>query len=111
MFNPPLTRSIASLLYRFDGVTPLSAAFQRSLFIIAIKSRLISFGQTARHSPIFVQPPKPSESVFVQQFKQPFFVEFRLIVNINDKWFDIIKSDRPIQRLGAFPKNPFPIFF
>ena len=42
---------------------PRRAAPSRSLFIIEMKSMLISFGQTASHSPMLVQAPNPSASI------------------------------------------------
>ncbi len=43
---------------------PLTDATSRSRFMRAMKSSGISFGQTAEHSPMLVQPPKPSASIW-----------------------------------------------
>src|SRR3990167_8439528 len=58
---------IHSKLRFFDDSYPVVLAFslevRYSRFMRAIKSRLISFGQTASHDPVTVQFPNPSSSI------------------------------------------------
>ena len=53
---------------RYVSERDVMAAFKSSLFIRAIHSIDISFGQLASHSPVFVQAPNISSSIFATIF-------------------------------------------
>src|SRR6186713_325593 len=62
----PGARKIIFYKFYFSETNP---AIKYSLFKRAIFSIEISFGQTASHAPVFVQPPKPSLSICATIFK------------------------------------------
>ena len=61
--EPAMSRTRPRFAYK-----PLKVALLSWRFRVEITSKGISLGQTAEHSPMFVQPPKPSSSIWFSMF-------------------------------------------